>query len=549
MKSTYDYIVVGAGPAGCITAARLSEDPDVEVLLIEAGGSDRGLFFLMPLALPFVYQNERVKWGHVSGPEPHLGGRTINEQGGKIIGGSSTINAMIFNRGNPLDFENWSTRAGLHEWDWDHVLPYFKKLEAFSEGGNDWRGGSGPVRISRAQAKHKLFDSFLEAGRQAGFEVAEDHNGFKQEGMHIAQVNIHNGERYSAARAYLKPALQRENLTLLPHTSVDRIHIDRGRASGVHIRRRGEPSVIIAEKEVIVSAGAMNSPKLLMLSGIGPESELTKHGIRAVVDSREVGMNVQNHPGVDVQFSTSAADSMTSDISLLKRPLFGSRWLLNRRGLGGSNLFEAGAFLRTRDTVEYPNMQYEFLPLCRKVVNGKVVPVPGFQVWMDLSRPQSRGRMTLSSADPDSPMRTVFNTYAEPQDLQDVIDGVRLLRDRVASQPALQQYSPTELNPGVGMTSEREMEEWVRASTGTSYHASSSCRMGTDESSVVDPVGRVRGVESLRVVDASIIPLTVTANLQATVLMLSEKIADSIRGRTPLVESGSDYFGKEARHG
>lgn len=541
MTVTYDYIIVGSGPAGCVLAARLSEDPTVRVLLVEAGGTRSSLFRTMPLGLPFVYQDATVQWGHRSGPEPWLNGKTIDEKGGRLVGGSSSINAMIWNRGNPLDYEGWAEKAGLVDWSWSRVLPYFRKLETFEDGPNEYRGGDGPMRINRAQARHKLFESFLEAGLQGGFEVTPDHNGYRQEGLHTAQVNIHGGERWSTVRAYLAPALQRDNLTLLANTLVERIVIVDGAAQGVEIADSDGSCTLTADREVILAAGAMNSPKLLMLSGVGPAEELARHEIPLLAEAPQVGRNVQNHPGVDVQFATASRDSLTSEVSLLKRPLLGARWMLTRRGIGGSNLFEGGAFLRTRDDVDFPNMQYEFLPLCRKVVGGRVVPIPGFQVWMDLSRPESRGTITLSSADPTAPVRTVFNTYSERQDLIDVIDGVRLLRERISSQPALQRYRPREINPGPDL-GEEALEAWVRHSTGTSYHASSSCSMGTDNStSVVDDEGRVHAVDGLRVVDASIIPYSVTANLQACIVMMAEKISDRIRGRTSLPPSSAPF--------
>ena len=542
--SSFDYIVVGAGPAGCIMASRLTEDPHISVLLIEAGGSAKSLFRLMPLGLPFVYQDNRVQWNHFSGPEPHLGGRTIEEKAGKLIGGSSSINAMIWNRGNPMDYEGWASKAGLQKWDWAHVLPYFKKLETFEEGESDYHGGDGPMKINRAKAKHKLYDAFIEAGEQAGFDVAKDHNGAKQEGMHVAQVNIERGERWSAARAYLTPALKRPNLTVMEHAQVNRIVITDGAARGVEVEHRGKTQTITANREVIVSAGAMNSPKLLMLSGVGPADELAKHGIPLIAEAPMVGKNLQNHPGVDVQYSTASRHSLTSEIGLTKRPFFGANWMLTRRGIGGSNLFEAGAFLRTRDDVDFPNMQYEFLPLSRKVVKGKVIAMPGFQVWMDLSRPESRGEITLTSADPSAPVKTVFNTYSVRQDLIDVIDGVRLLREQIASQKALQKFKPKELNPGPKLTKDSDVEQWVRDHTGTSYHASSSCSMGlTNEDSVVDDEGRVHAVKQLRVVDASIMPLSVTANLQAGIIMLAEKIADAARGKA-LPPTTIGYYSK-----
>lgn len=548
MNSTFDYIIVGAGPAGCVLAARLTENPSTTVLLLEAGGDTSSIFRQMPLGLPFVYQDASVQWSHTSGPEPELNGKTIDEKAGKLIGGSSEINAMIFNRGNPMDYQAWASKAGLTDWDWAHVLPYFKKLETFSEGANEWRGGEGPMMINRAAAKHKLFHAFVEAGQQAGFDVPKDHNAYQQEGMHIAQVNIQRGERWSAARAYLKPVMSRPNLTVMTHALVSKVVITDGVARGVEIIRQGNRVILEASREVVVSAGAMNSPKLLMLSGVGPVDELRRHGISIVAEAPQVGKNAQNHPGVDVQYTTESKHSLTREIGLLKRPFFGAQWFLTRQGIGGSNLFEGGAFLRTREDVDFPNMQYEFLPLSRKVVNNKVIAIPGFQVWMDLSRPESRGEVTLTSADPAAPVKTVFNTYSVRQDMQDVLDGVRLLRERIASQPALQQFKPQELNPGVDMKDDSQVEAWIRTHTGTSYHASSTCSMGTNnDNSVVDGQGRVHAVQGLRVVDGSIMPLSVTGNLHAGIIMLAEKIADYMKD-VQLDPSPAGFYFKAGKH-
>ena len=541
MGESYDYIVVGAGSAGCIVAARLSEDPGSRVLLVEAGGSDRSLIIAMPGALPFVYQNTRIGWGYRSGPEPNLDGKTIDEKAGKVIGGTSSINAMIFNRGNPMDYDGWA-RDGLSDWDFAHVLPYFRKMESFADGPDEWRGGNGPVHVTRCQAAHPLFETFLRGGEQAGFPITADHNGYQQEGMHTAQAFIDKGVRWSASRAYLRPAMDRPNLTVMARTMVNRIIVSNGVAEGVEIEKRGSSRIISCDREVIVCAGAQTTPKLLMLSGVGPADELNKHGITITAEAPGVGRNLQNHPGVDVQFGTAFEDSLTSQLTVPRRALIGAEWLFRRKGLGASNFFEAGAFLRTRADVEFPNMQYEFLPLTRRLIKGKLVPVPGFQVWMDLSRPGSRGAVTLRSPNPADHPLTIFNTLQERQDLQDIIDGVRIVREQLLRQPAWEKYKAKELNPGPDVTSDRELEAFIRAHMGTSYHPCGTCRMGADEESVVDPEGRMRAVSNLRVVDASIMPKEVTANLNAPVMMMAEKIADRIRGLTPLAPSTASYY-------
>jgi choline dehydrogenase len=539
----YDYVVVGAGTAGCVLATRLSEDPGTTVLLVEAGGSDRTPILTMPAALPFAYQSRRVQWGYQSGPEPELGGREIDEKSGRVLGGTSSINAMIFNRGNPLDYDGWAA-DGLPQWDYAHCLPYFKRMETFAEGPDAWRGGDGPMRVSRSQAKHKLYDALLSSGEQSGWGVTPDHNGRRQEGMHIAQASIHRGLRWSANRAYVRPAVRRPNLHVLSKTHVTRIVVADGTAVGVEVADGASTRRIDARREVILSAGAFGSPKLLMLSGLGPADELRRHGIDVVADVAEVGRNLQNHPGVDVQWKADDADSLTSEVGLVGQARLAAEWGLLRRGLGGTNFFEAGAFLRTNETVAFPDMQYEFLALTRKLVNGKLVPVPGFQFWMDLSRPHSRGQVTLRSADPAAAPSIVFHHLSDRRDLADLVAGIRLIRDVVA-QPAWTKYNRGEITPGPGATTDAELEAFVRAKLGTSYHPCGTVRMGADAAAPVDAKGRFRAVGGLRVVDASIIPKVPTANLNAPVLMMAELLADRIRGRAPLAAEHVDTYRKQ----
>jgi choline dehydrogenase len=535
-----DYIVVGAGAAGCIVAARLSEDPSVRVLLVEAGGSDRNPMITMPGALPFVYQRKQLQWGYQSGPEPQLGGRTIDEKLGRVIGGSTSINAMIWNRGNPLDFDGWAA-GGLPAWDYAHCLPYFRKLETFADGADDWRGGDGPMHVHRSPAKHKLFDTFLRGGEQAGFEITPDHNGYRQEGLHVAQVSIHEGVRWSSARAYLRPALERGNLELLAKTLVRRVVIRDAAAVGVEVGAGSDVRTITCGREVVLCAGPINSPKLLMLSGVGDPDELRRNGIAIAAEAREVGRNLQNHPGVDVQWGTAREDSLVAELGPAGQLRLGLDWILRRKGLGTTNFFETGAFLRTRDDVAFPNMQYEFLPLYRQVQGGKVVPQPGFQFWMDLSRPESRGSITLRSADPAEPPSIVFNHLEARQDVQDLTDAVRLARTMVR-QAAWDRVRAREVTPGPEVESDADLERFLRAKVGTSYHPSGACRMGSDAEAVVDSEGRVKTVGRMRVIDASIMPRVVTANLNAAVMMMAEKVADRILGRPPLPASDASYY-------
>ncbi|MBL8590076.1 MAG: GMC family oxidoreductase N-terminal domain-containing protein, partial [Methylobacteriaceae bacterium] len=432
-RAAFDHVIVGSGPAGAVLAARLSEDSGRRVLLLEAGGGDRRLIVRMPAAVPFAYMSADLGWGYESGPEPHLGGRRIDEKRGRVLGGTSSINAMIFNRGNPRDFDGWAALPGLAEWSFAHCLPYFRAMETFGGGADAWRGGDGPLRIARAPAAHPVYAAFLQAGVQAGHAVAADHNGADQQGLHVAQAYIHRGLRQNAAEAYLRPAWRRANLEVRLHARALRVVFSGKRAIGVDIESRGRRERLEAG-EVILAAGAFDSPKLLMLSGVGDGGALARLGIGVVIDNPAVGRHLENHPGVNIQYAAPLEGSVVERLGVVGRARLGLEWLLFGTGLGASNFFEAGAFLKTRPDARWPNMQFEFLPLVRHVENGRLKARPGFQFWMDLSRPESRGQVSLRSADPLAPPLIVFNHLAERADLDDLVDGVKLAR-RLLAQP------------------------------------------------------------------------------------------------------------------
>jgi choline dehydrogenase len=529
----FDYIIVGAGSAGCVLAYRLSADPDVSVLVLETGPRDRDLFIHMPTAFAYALKNDRYNWYYHSEPEPHMDGRRMYCPRGRVLGGSSSINGMIFVRGNAFDFDRWAQETGRPEWSYAHVLPYFKRAETCERGADDYRGGDGPLYVSTGSLANPLYDAFIEAGFQAGYPLTEDMNGYRQEGFGRMDMTIHNGRRWSTATAYLRPALGRPNLRVEHGAHATRVLFEGTRSVGVEYARGRSLARVRARREVVLSGGAINSPQLLMLSGVGPADELKRHDIPVVHDAPEVGRNLQDHLELYIQYACTEPITLYSATRLPGRLRLGLEWLLFSKGLGATNHFEAGAFIRTRDEVAHPDLQYHFLPMAVAYDGSSAVDGHGFQGHVGPMRPTSRGQLGLRSADPKAAPLILFNYMQTEGDRREMRDGVRLTRD-IFAQRAFDRYRGSEITPGAGAQSDADIDAFVRAKGESAYHPVGSCRLGGDDAAVVDAECRVRGVEALRVVDASIMPSITSGNTNAPTIMIAEKAADLILGERAL---------------
>ena len=547
-RDRWDYVIVGGGSAGAALANRLSADSSTSVLLLEAGRSDYRIdpFINMPAALPIPIGNRLYDWKYETDPEPHMNGRRVYHARGKVLGGSSSINGMIFQRGNPLDYERWAADPGMESWDYPHCLPYFKRMETCLAGADQWRGGSGPLKLERGPADNPLFGAFFEAAQQAGYPLTDDVNGYRQEGFARFDRNIYHGRRWSASRAYLDPVKARKNLRIETYAFATKVTFEGNRAVGVDYTRGGRLRRSVRAGEVVLCGGAINTPQLLQLSGVGDKGLLEQQGVDLVHHLPGVGENLQDHLEVYIQYASKQPVSIAPGLRYRERPKIGYQWLFHRSGLGASNHFEGGGFTRSNDRVDYPNLMFHFLPIAIRydgsAPTGIAPGAHGYQVHIGPMYADTRGWVRIRSTDPYVHPSMQFNYLSTPTDRMEWLEVVRVARD-ILNQPAFAPFNDGELSPGPSVASDEEILEWVRQDAETALHPSCTAKMGTDEMAVTDPTSmRVHGTEGLRVIDASVFPYVPNGNIYAPVMMTAEKAADLIAGNTPLAAADVPYY-------
>ncbi len=538
---TFDYIIVGAGSAGCVLANRLTEDSQTRVLLLEAGGTDRSIFIQMPTALSIPMNTKKYNWQYETEPEPHLNNRRLHCPRGKVLGGSSSINGMVYVRGNPMDFDNWQT-LGAASWAYQNVLPYFRKAETFAGGGDlRYRGDQGPLHTCNGSMKNPLYQAFIDAGKQAGYPVSTDLNGYQQEGFGKFDMTVYKGQRWSSANAYIRPIKHRKNLVVRLQVLVKKVEISGNIATGVTYEKNGQSCTVHANCEVILASGAINSPQLLMVSGIGSATHLQQHNIPIIKDLPGVGQNLMDHLEFYMQYACRQPITLNSSLDPLSKLLIGMRWMLDKRGLGGTNHFESGAFIRSRPDRACPDIQYHFLAGAFSYDGNSIVKDHGFQVHVGSMRSKSRGSVQLKSNDVHDKAKVFFNYMSHAEDWIDFRACVQQTR-ALFKQPAFEPYTGQELAPGIDKNNDETIDAFLKESLESAYHPCGTCKMGTDEQSVVDAQCKVYGIDKLRVVDASIMPQITTGNLNAPTIMIAEKAADMIKGVAPLPPSDAAYY-------